>query len=46
MLHAISASVKRINSEGDRMLIHDSKASGEAFYFRLWLQGHGATIIT
>lgn len=35
--------MKRINREGDRMLVGDSKASDEAFYFRLWLQGHGAT---
>jgi hypothetical protein len=43
MLQAINASVKKINNEGDRMLVSNSKASGEAFCFRLWLQGHCAT---
>ena len=31
MLQAINASVKMINNEGGRMLVGDSKASGEAF---------------
>jgi len=31
MLQAINTSVKMINNEGGRMLVGDSKASGEAF---------------